>query len=89
MSIESVLISLLIGIAISVVIMLVKRSSLKSVDFEQTACNYVRDGSFRVTQSDDTFLYSNVSRAQRQQNNTQSSNTGRGSSTRRTGRGSR
>ena len=64
------MISLFIGLVISLIIMMVKKNSLKSVKIEQTACNYVRSGSFRLAQSNDNFLYSNVNRTQRQQRNT-------------------
>ena len=59
---------LIIGIAIAAAIMLVKRSKLKSVRHERTACNYVRSGSFRLISQKDIFLYANTIRTPRTQN---------------------
>lgn len=67
--IESILICTVVGILITTAIMLFKRSKLKTVRMQRAACNYVRQGSFNVTKSDDRFLYSNITRIRRQQNN--------------------
>ncbi|MCL1878444.1 MAG: hypothetical protein FWF80_06270 [Defluviitaleaceae bacterium] len=58
-----------IGAAISGAIMVAVRSKLKSVKTERTACNYTRGGSFRTTNQKDTFLYNNIVRIPRPQNN--------------------
>ena len=56
-----------IGLGIATVVMLVKRSKLKSVRFERTACNYVRENSFKLVIRQDNFLFSNVTRIPRAQ----------------------
>lgn len=63
------LICFAIGAAISAVIMLIVRSKLKSVKSERTACNYTRGGSFKTTNQKDTFLYNNIVRIPKPQNN--------------------
>jgi len=68
-SIPAFIVCLIIGLVIAGVVMYSKWRKLKSVRFERTACNYVRDGSFRVTTQKDMFLFSNVTRTPRAQNN--------------------
>jgi hypothetical protein len=68
-SIGAALICLLIAFGISGIIMAVKRGSLKSVRSEHAACNYVRSGSFKLTNQNDVFLYDNVTRRPRPQKN--------------------
>jgi len=60
-----------IGIAavLSTSVMMAKRSQLKSVRFNDAACDYVRAGSFRVTNQRDSFLYRNVTRIPKPQSN--------------------
>jgi len=63
------LVCLLIALAISGTIMLIVRSKLKSVHAKRTACDYTRNGSFRTTNQSDIFLYNNIVRIPRPQNN--------------------
>ena len=72
-SIPAAVACIFIGAAIAGVIMWTKWRKLKSVRFERSACNYVREGSFRITGQKDMFLFSNVSRTPRAQNNNTSS----------------
>ena len=67
-TIPAALVCLLIAVVIALTIMLIKRSKLKSVRMERTACNYERAGSFKVTNQRDSFLYSNITRIPRPQN---------------------
>ena len=69
---ELAIICLVIGIALSLIIMLIVRSKLKSVRAERSACNYTRAGSFRTTNQRDTFLFRNVVRTPRPKTNTSS-----------------
>ena len=59
--------SLFVALIIAGAVMLYKRSKLKSVRFERTACNYVRPGSFKLTIKRDNFLFANTTRIPRQQ----------------------
>ena len=61
--------ALLIALSIAGVTMWVKRGKLKSVHFQRDACNYVRQGSFKLTTKRDDFLYTNTVRIPRSQNN--------------------
>ncbi|MEG0392637.1 MAG: TPM domain-containing protein [Anaerovoracaceae bacterium] len=56
----NVLISLVGGLIIGGIVILVMRSSLKSVRLQPGAENYVKDGSMNVTGGRETFLYRNV-----------------------------
>jgi len=67
-SIETALIGLAVGLVIAAIIMFVIRSKLKSVRSQRTACNYVRDNSFRLTNQRDIFLFRNITRTPRQTN---------------------
>jgi len=69
---ELAIISLVIGIALSLIIMLIVRSKLKSVRAERSACNYTRAGSFRTTNQKDIFLFRNVVKTARPKSNTNS-----------------
>jgi len=65
-SIETALIGLGVGVVIAAIIMFAIRSKLKSVRSQRTACNYVRDNSFRLTNQRDIFLFRNITRTPRQ-----------------------
>ena len=59
---SSVVIALIIGLIVALIATGVMKGKLKSVSFQSAAANYVRAGSFKVTESRDSFLYSTVSR---------------------------
>lgn len=63
-------VSILIGMGISLIIMSVFRSKLKSVRSKSNAHDYQVEGSFRVTHSSEMFLYQNVTRIPRQTQST-------------------
>lgn len=67
------LISLAIGIVVTVIIMLSVRSKYKNVRFNSGAENYVVKDSFKLNQSYDTFLYSTVTRTAKPKDNDRSS----------------
>jgi len=67
-SIETALIGAAVALGIAAVIMFAVRSKLKSVRSQRTACKYVRDNSFRLTNQRDTFLFRNITRTPRQTN---------------------
>ena len=75
-------ISLLIGAVIALIPLLVMKGKLKSVRHQAAASNYVRQGSFQLTQQRDIYLYRNVSRRAKPKNNG-----GGGSSTHRSSSG--
>ncbi len=55
-------IALLIALIIALIVVLVFKSQLKSVKFEHAARVYEVQNSFRVTRSNDVYLYKNVSK---------------------------
>ena len=58
--------AIVIGFAISMIIMMVIRGKLKTVSMQRGAANYVRPGSMNVRVARDTYLYSTVSRTAKQ-----------------------
>ncbi len=68
-------VSLVVGFIIAIVIACIHASKLKSVKSQRSAVNYVKEGSFVLSQSSDRFLYRHVSRRARPK---QSSSGGRG-----------
>lgn len=77
-SFGSVLICLLIGVVAAFVVTGILKGQLKSVRRQDTANNYICSDSLQLTRSRDLFLYRNVSRRAKPQNN--GSSTHRGSS---------
>ena len=65
MGVEIIIICIVAAAVVSAIIMLIVRSSLTSVYSEDTACNYVRGGSFKLTAQNDMFLRRNVVRTRR------------------------
>ncbi len=49
-----------IGLVIAVIIVLIMKSKLKTAVKQKEANNYIKDGSFHVTESSDQFLYNSV-----------------------------
>ncbi len=58
-----------IGIAAGFIATGVMKSKLKSVHFEKQANNYIKGGSFELTQQRDIFLYSTITKTPKPQNN--------------------
>lgn len=59
---SSVVIALIVGLIVALIATGSMKGKLKSVNFQSAAASYVRPGSFKVTESRDSFLYSTVSR---------------------------
>lgn len=57
------------GVVIGLIAVLVMKSNLRSVRFRSGAGEYVTPGSFRLTASQDIFLYKTVTRIEKPQNN--------------------
>lgn len=66
---EGWLICLAIGIVVGLIVVLILRGQLKSVRNQNAAANYVVPGSFALTGSYELFLYRNVTRTAKPQNN--------------------
>lgn len=60
------------GLIIGLITVLIMKSGMKTTRAEAMANNYVRQGSFRLTNSRDIFLYSQVTRTKRSSNNSSS-----------------
>ncbi|MBP0990231.1 MAG: TPM domain-containing protein [Oscillospiraceae bacterium] len=78
-----VVISVIIGFVIALIATGVMKGKLKSVKFKTSANDYVNNGSLNITNKQDLFLYSNVSKVR-----IQSESSGGGSSTHRSSSGS-
>lgn len=65
---KSLLISVVVGFLVALVVVLVLASQLRSARRRNTAGEYQRRGSFRLTGSSDLYLYRNVTRRPRQNN---------------------
>lgn len=74
-----ILVSLVAGAAVGGIAILVMRSQMNTAKAQSGAASYLTDGSFHFTRRSDIFLYSNVSRTRKVQNNssTHSSSSGR------------
>ena len=66
---QNILISLAVGFVIAFIATAVMRSKLKSVRPKSGAADYVKEGSFRLTRSNDFFLYRTVSRVAKPKDN--------------------
>lgn len=69
--------ALFIGFLFAVITTAVMGSKMKSVRFQPAASNYVKNGSMKITESRDLFLYAHVDRRERQKD----SHSGGGSKT--------
>lgn len=80
-------ICILIGVAVGLIIVLVMKGQLKSVRRQSDADGYVDAGGLNLTIQTDRFLYQNISRRLKPQNNAASGGTHTGSSGRGHGGG--
>ena len=83
----SFLLSLLCGMIISGIVVLIMRLCMSTKRPQRCASAYIKEGSWKLTQHRDVFLYSNVSKVRKQENNGGGSSTHRSSSGRRHGGG--
>lgn len=63
-------IALIIGLVSAIVTILVMRSSMNTAKLQNSAANYLKDGTFHLRQRSDRFLYSRVTKTARPKNNT-------------------
>lgn len=82
---SAIVMGLIIGLVVAFVATSIMRGKLKSVRMQPSASDYLKQNSLKVTQRQDVFLYSNVSKIRRETN---SSSHGGGSSTHRSSSGS-
>lgn len=61
----NLLISMVFGLIVALIVVSSMKSQLKSVGMQRGAANYVKRGSFNITQSKDIYLYRNVTRTAR------------------------
>ncbi len=66
---KTVLISAVVGLIIGFIAVSLMKAQLKSVRSAKNAANYIRQGSFSLTESRDVFLYSTVTRVSKPQSN--------------------
>lgn len=69
-------ISLLFGFIVALIVVSSMKSQLKSVGMQRGASNYVKKGSFNITQSRDIYLYRNVTRTARPKETSSSHHSG-------------
>lgn len=74
-----ILISIAVGVVIAFIIVGSMKRKLHTVNMQAAANNYLKNGSLNITESNDIFLYSNVTKTAKPQDN--DSNGGSGSST--------
>ena len=65
----TVMLSLGVGLVISLIITGIMRAGMKSVRAQRAAANYIRWGSMTVVRRSDVYLYSHVTKTARPQNN--------------------
>lgn len=65
---RNLLISIVIGVVVALIVTGIMRSQLKSVRPQRAASQYMIQGSMRVTESRDMFLYRHVDRRRREKN---------------------
>lgn len=80
----TLLISLVVGFVVALIAVLIMKSQLKTVRRQSAAADYMKAGSMRVTQSRDVFLYRNVSKVKKAENNSSSGSSTHTSSSGRT-----
>ncbi len=73
---KNLLIALVIGLVVGLIAVLIMKAQLKSVSFKANANSYEKQGSMQVTGAREFFLYRNVNRVKKAENNS-----GGGSST--------
>lgn len=65
----NLIIALVVGFVVALIVTGIMRAQLKSVRTRDTAGDYMKQGSLRITQSSDIFLYRNVTRQAKPKNN--------------------
>lgn len=80
LSIYFIPLAIIIGAVISFIVVNIMKSSLKSVSKQLSATNYVRNGSMRITNQHDNYVYRKVNKIRRDTNNSSSGSRSRGGS---------
>ena len=75
---RAIMVALAIGLLVALVVVSSMKRKLKSVAFRTEATDYIRSGSLELTQSNERFLYHNLVRTPKPQNNGSSSRGGGG-----------
>ena len=83
-----ILISVVVGLVAAYVITKIMKGKLKTVRFQPAASNYVKQGSFNLTNSRDIFLYTHVDRRPRPKDTSSGGSRSGGSSTHTSSSGS-
>lgn len=65
----NLLLSLVIGVVVAAVAVLIMRSSMNTKRKQSSAGDYLKQGSYHLRRHQDLFLYSNVTKTRRQENN--------------------
>lgn len=78
--VRNFIISLVIGLVIALIVTGVMKGKLKSVRKQTEASGYVKDGSLAISESRDTFLYSRVTRTEKQSSSDNNRSSSGGSS---------
>ncbi len=84
---KNLLISLAVGFGVALIATLIMKSQLKSVRSQSAAADYMRNGSLKIHESRDMFLYRKVNRVKKAENNSSGSSTHTSSSGRTHGGG--
>ncbi len=84
---KTLVIAVIIGIIAAAIVTSILKGQLKSVRRQTAANNYIKQNSMKITVNHDRFLYKNVSRRAKPQNNTSSGGSSGGSSTHRSSSG--
>ncbi len=56
---------IIVGIIVAVVVMMVHKGKLKSVKMQHAAANYIKQGSMKVTEAREIYLYKKVDRTEK------------------------
>ena len=65
----NIIVSAIVAVGGGFLVTGIMRGQLKSVGFKSNAADYVRDGSFKVTERSDLFMYKKVDRREKPKNN--------------------
>lgn len=59
---------IILGVIVAIVVMMVHKGKLKSVKMQRAAANYIKQGSMKVTESREIYLYKKVDRTEKPRN---------------------
>lgn len=70
---SALLISVGVGLVVAFIVVSIMKGQLKSVRKQSGAGNYIKEGSFKLTRSNDFFLYRTVTKTEKPRNNSSGS----------------